>query len=100
MQGHDVSEDVVMAELMAKHQTVMSVLSSRQATMQVVKGFWLRGDVRGALTALLQSSGTSTLTPSSFHCVVAASEAGSQNMHTGSWQRILHSTLLLCWKDD
>ena len=52
-----ISDAEVMAELMAKHQTIMGVLSSRQATLQVVRGFWMRGNVKGALTALLQSSG-------------------------------------------
>lgn len=59
MQGYtaQVSDIEVMAQLMAKKQTVLSILSSRQATLQVVSGFWARGDTRGALTALLQSSG-------------------------------------------
>lgn len=59
MQGYaaQVSDIEVMAQLMAKNQTVLSILSSRQATLQVVSGFWARGDTRGALTALLQSSG-------------------------------------------
>jgi len=63
MQGYtaQVSDAEVMTELMAKHQTVMSILSSRQATLQVVRRFWARGDIRGALAALLQSAGASSL---------------------------------------
>ena len=59
MQGYvaQVSDIEVMAQLMAKTQTVRSILSSRQATLQVVSSFWAKGDIRGALTALLQSSG-------------------------------------------
>lgn len=47
----------LMSQLMTKHQTVMSILSSRQATLQVVRGFWAQGDARGALSAMLQSAG-------------------------------------------
>lgn len=52
-----VSDTEVMAQLMASHHTVMSIMSSRQASLQVVRGFWARGDVRGALAAILQSAG-------------------------------------------
>ncbi|DBA81283.1 TPA: hypothetical protein ACH3X2_006901 [Trebouxia sp. C0005] len=51
-----VSDTEVIAQLMAKNQTVMSILGSRQASLQLVSSFWARGDVRGALAALLQSS--------------------------------------------
>ena len=51
------SDTQLMTQLMAKHQTVMSILSSRQATLQVVGGFWAQGDARGALAAMLQSAG-------------------------------------------
>lgn len=51
------SDTELMTQLMAKHQTVMSILSSRQATLQVVRGFWAQGDARGALAAMLQSAG-------------------------------------------
>lgn len=47
----------LMSQLMTKHQTVMSILSSRQASLQVVRGFWAQGDARGALSAVLQSAG-------------------------------------------
>ena len=60
MQGMNVGvapDTEVMAQLTANHQTVMSILSSRQATLQVVKGFWVRGDARGALSAILQAAG-------------------------------------------
>lgn len=59
MQGYcaQVSDTEVIAQLMAKNQTVMSILGSRQASLQLVSSFWARGDVRGALAALLQSSG-------------------------------------------
>ena len=53
------SDTELMTQLMAKHQTVMSILSSRQATLQVVRGFWAQGDARGALAAILQSAGPS-----------------------------------------
>ncbi len=56
-----VSDTEVIAQLMAKNQTVVSILSSRQATLQLVKSFWARGDVRGALAALLQSSGDASV---------------------------------------
>lgn len=51
------SDTELMTQLMTKHQTVMSILSSRQATLQVVRGFWAQGDARGALAAMLQSAG-------------------------------------------
>ncbi|KAL0021600.1 hypothetical protein WJX79_002836 [Trebouxia sp. C0005] len=54
-----VSDTEVIAQLMAKNQTVMSILGSRQASLQLVSSFWARGDVRGALAALLQSSDAS-----------------------------------------
>ena len=59
MQGYcaQVSDTEVIAQLMANNQTVVSILNSRQATLRLVKTFWARGDVRGALAALLQSSG-------------------------------------------
>ena len=60
MQGTSVgvvSDTEVMAQLTANHQTVMSILSSRQATLQVVKGFWVHGDAGGALSAILQAAG-------------------------------------------
>ena len=62
-QNTHVPDTEVMAELMAKHQTMMSILSSRQGTLQIVGSFWARGDVRGALAALLQSSGVLQLVP-------------------------------------
>ena len=46
-----------MGQLLANHDTVVSILSSRQASLQVVKGFWVQGDVRGALSAMLQAAG-------------------------------------------
>ena len=63
MQGYcaQVSDAEVIAQLMAKNQTVVSILSSRQATLQLVRSFWARGDVRGALAALLQSSGATSV---------------------------------------
>ena len=63
MQGYyaQVSDTEVIAQLMAKNQTVVSILSSWQATLQLVRSFWARGDVRGALAALLQSSGNTSV---------------------------------------
>ena len=51
------SDTELMTQLMTKHQTVMRILSSRQASLQVVRGFWTQGDARGALAAMLQSAG-------------------------------------------
>lgn len=51
------SDTELMTQLLAKHQTVMSILSSRQASLKIVRGFWAQGDVRGALAAMLQSAG-------------------------------------------
>ncbi|KAL3143621.1 hypothetical protein ABBQ38_002418 [Trebouxia sp. C0009 RCD-2024] len=56
------SDTELMTQLLTKHQTVMSILSSRQATLQIVRGFWAQGDARGALTATLQSAGAISAT--------------------------------------
>ena len=48
----------LLAEVTAKHNSMMSILGSRQASLQIVRSFWQRGDFRGALNAVLQSAGT------------------------------------------
>ena len=59
MQGPQagVSEMQLMTEVLSKHSSIMSMLGSRQASLQIVASFWQRGDVRGALNAVLQSAG-------------------------------------------
>ncbi|CAG9464315.1 unnamed protein product [Pedinophyceae sp. YPF-701] len=47
-----VSEREVASEMLESHATVELILSSRLASLQVVRGFWARGDVKGAVSAL------------------------------------------------
>jgi len=84
MQGYcaQVSDTEVLAQLMAKKQTVVSILSSRQATLQLVKSFWVRGDVRGALAALLQSSGDTSVYVACWNHSRHSPKAFTQGIHS------------------
>ena len=53
----EMSEMQLMAQVLSKHRSMMSILGSRQASLQIVASFWQGGDVRGALNAVLQSAG-------------------------------------------
>lgn len=57
----DAAETDFLAEVLSKHGGVLSILSSRQASLQIVGSFWQRGDVRGALNAIVQSAGALSL---------------------------------------
>lgn len=46
-----------LAEVLSKHSSMVSILGSRHASLQIVRSFWQRGDVRGGLNAVLQSAG-------------------------------------------
>mmetsp|Transcript_41595 Transcript_41595/g.98614 ORF Transcript_41595/g.98614 Transcript_41595/m.98614 type:complete len:687 (-) Transcript_41595:207-2267(-) len=50
--AEDTTVQEVLSELLGKHPTMLAVLSTRSSNLQVVRGLWAKGDVRGALAAL------------------------------------------------
>eukprot|EP00873_Tetraselmis_striata_P015285 jgi/Tetstr1/435549/TSEL_024453.t1 len=51
----DISDEDALAEVLGKHSTMSAILTTRLSNLQVVKGFWAKGDVRGAISALKRS---------------------------------------------
>ena len=52
-------EGAAVAGLLEQHGALRSILGARLSHLQVVGGFWARGDVRGACAALQRASGDS-----------------------------------------
>lgn len=53
-------EGAAVAALLEQHSALRSILGARLSHLQVVRGFWARGDLRGACAALQRASGEST----------------------------------------
>eukprot|EP00803_Ostreobium_quekettii_P002702 evm.model.scf_775.5 EVM.evm.TU.scf_775.5 scf_775:43867-49059(+) len=51
-----------LSEMMAKRQTMQQILATRQSNLQLLRSFWTRGDVRGALRAAQRCGDTSVVT--------------------------------------
>lgn len=55
IEAADITDEETLAEMLGKHAKMQAIVSTRLSTLQVVKGFWAKGDVRGAIAALKRS---------------------------------------------
>lgn len=51
-QASDTDEEAALSDILGKRDMMTSILASRLTCLQVVKAFWARGDLRGALLAM------------------------------------------------